>query len=302
MLDRTTGAARGAIGDRAGRTDRARAYVCERRGAFQPVAAAAIALATAWPRDVFTPPLPRRGSRTIFRRCRFRPDFSTTCAAASRWRRSSGGRSPGTAQEQPRPRRLLGALPVPSGKIRRRSMSMTPRATTTASAATPRATRSPSCARPRTSASWRRWSGSPREAGMPMPERDPAAAARAAARTGWPRRWRPRSSSTACSSTPPAPPRRAPISTAAASTPAARDRFELGFAPDGRTALLDHLTGKGFAREKLVEAGLVGAARRRRQPLRPLPRPHHLPDPRRPRPRHRLRRPRASPPARSRST
>ena len=56
------------------------------------------------------------------------------------------------------------------------------------------------------------------DAGMAMPERDPAAAARASARIrASPRRWRRRSSSTACSSRPPAPPRRAPISTAAAS-------------------------------------------------------------------------------------
>ena len=40
--------------------------------------------------------------------------------------------------------------------------------------------------------------------------------------------------------------------------PATRERFELGFAPDARTALLDHLTGKGFTRERLVEAGLIG--------------------------------------------
>ena len=43
--------------------------------------------------------------------------------------------------------------------------------------------------------------------------------------------------------------------------PATRDRFEIGFAPDGRTALLDHLTDKGFARDRLVEAGLVGVPR-----------------------------------------
>src|SRR5690606_5057373 len=39
---------------------------------------------------------------------------------------------------------------------------------------------------------------------------------------------------------------------------ATRDRFELGYAPDGRTALLDHLTGKGFPRDRLAEAGLIG--------------------------------------------
>ena len=38
-------------------------------------------------------------------------------------------------------------------------------------------------------------------------------------------------------------------------------RFDIGFAPDNRTALLEHLTGKGFPLEKLVEAGLVGLPR-----------------------------------------
>ena len=42
---------------------------------------------------------------------------------------------------------------------------------------------------------------------------------------------------------------------------ATQERFELGYAPDSRTALLEHLTGKGFAKEKLVEAGLVGLPR-----------------------------------------
>ena len=64
-----------------------------------------------------------------------------------------------------------------------------------------------------------------------------------------------------CSSAAPAPPRRAPISTAAASAPATRERFEIGFAPDSRTALLEHLTGKGFARDRLAEAGLIGLPR-----------------------------------------
>jgi DNA primase len=42
---------------------------------------------------------------------------------------------------------------------------------------------------------------------------------------------------------------------------ATRERFEIGYAPDGRTALLEHLTGQGFARDRLVEAGLVGLPR-----------------------------------------
>ena len=48
------------------------------------------------------------------------------------------------------------------------------------------------------------------DAGMEMPARDPAAAAKAAANRGSSRRWRRRSASTAPNSTAPAPPRRAP--------------------------------------------------------------------------------------------
>ncbi len=44
-------------------------------------------------------------------------------------------------------------------------------------------------------------------------------------------------------------------------TAATEARFELGYAPDSRTALTEHLKGKGFAVEKLVEAGLVGLPR-----------------------------------------
>ena len=40
--------------------------------------------------------------------------------------------------------------------------------------------------------------------------------------------------------------------------PEAIAAFEIGYAPDSRTALLEHLTAKGFPREKLVTAGLVG--------------------------------------------
>ncbi len=36
-------------------------------------------------------------------------------------------------------------------------------------------------------------------------------------------------------------------------------RFEIGFAPETRSALFEHLRGKGFAAERLIEAGLVGA-------------------------------------------
>lgn len=36
-----------------------------------------------------------------------------------------------------------------------------------------------------------------------------------------------------------------------------QDRFEIGFAPDSRTGLFQHLTGKGVASEQIVEAGLA---------------------------------------------
>jgi len=38
---------------------------------------------------------------------------------------------------------------------------------------------------------------------------------------------------------------------------AARDRFELGFAPDGWQALWDHLKGKGIADDLIIDAGLA---------------------------------------------
>ena len=124
------------------------------------------------------------GAAPIFPQCRSRPDLSRSFAAASRWRRSSGARSPGTRASATPPAATTGRPARSIRKSPRRSTSMRPRATTTASAATPRATPSASCARPRTSASWRPSSASPREAGMAMPARDPAAAARAAANQG----------------------------------------------------------------------------------------------------------------------
>jgi DNA primase len=41
-------------------------------------------------------------------------------------------------------------------------------------------------------------------------------------------------------------------------SPATIERFEIGFAPDTRTALLDHLSEKGFAIARILEAGLAG--------------------------------------------
>ena len=99
------------------------------------------------------------------------------------------------------------------------------------------------------------------EAGLPVPARDPAAAARATANQGlveameaavqFYRLQLATGRATAA---------RAYLDRRGLSV-ATRERFELGFAPSGRTALLEHLAGKGFARETLVEAGLVGLPR-----------------------------------------
>ncbi|HLS59386.1 MAG TPA: CHC2 zinc finger domain-containing protein, partial [Paracoccaceae bacterium] len=40
-------------------------------------------------------------------------------------------------------------------------------------------------------------------------------------------------------------------------TPAMRERFEIGWAPDGRDILARHLADKGFRPEELAEAGLI---------------------------------------------
>jgi DNA primase len=96
-----------------------------------------------------------------------------------------------------------------------------------------------------------------REAGMALPERDPAAAARAAANQGLAeamemavRFYRTQLAGARASAA------RAYLDRRGMSQ-ALRERFEIGFAPDGRTALLDQLTGKGFPRERLAEAGLI---------------------------------------------
>jgi DNA primase len=96
------------------------------------------------------------------------------------------------------------------------------------------------------------------EAGMEMPVRDAAAAARAVANQGLVEAME-------------AAVRfyRAQLNGARAGearaylqrrglTPAALERFEIGYAPEARTDLLAHLEAKGFARERLAEAGLVG--------------------------------------------
>ncbi len=97
-----------------------------------------------------------------------------------------------------------------------------------------------------------------REAGMPMPDRDPAAAARAEAAKGLAEAmeaavqfYRMQLNSARAAEA------RAYLDRRDLSA-VTRERFEIGFAPDGRTALLEHLTSKGFTRDKLAEAGLIG--------------------------------------------
>ena len=69
------------------------------------------------------------------------------------------------------------------------------------------------------------------------------------------------------------------------------ERFRLGYAPPGRTALKDYLVAKGAQPAELVEAGPADRAGGRRRALRPLPRADHLPDHRRARADGLLRRP-----------
>ncbi len=96
------------------------------------------------------------------------------------------------------------------------------------------------------------------EAGMALPERDPAAAARTEANRGLVEAMEAAVKFY-----------RAQLSGGRAAeargyldrrgvTAETRERFEIGFAPDARTALLEHLTAKGFTRDRLAEAGLVG--------------------------------------------
>lgn len=95
-------------------------------------------------------------------------------------------------------------------------------------------------------------------AGLPMPARDPAAAARASAELGLVEAMEAAVQFYRLQlNTSRAAEARAYLDRRGLSA-ATRDRFEIGFAPDSRTALIEHLTGKGFAQGKLIEAGLVG--------------------------------------------
>jgi len=97
-----------------------------------------------------------------------------------------------------------------------------------------------------------------REAGMAVPARDPEAAARDAARAGLAeameaavRFYRTQLTGARAAEARDYLDRRGVGA-------AARERFELGYAPDGRTVLQEHLAAKGFAPETLAEAGLTG--------------------------------------------
>ena len=96
-----------------------------------------------------------------------------------------------------------------------------------------------------------------REAGLPMPERDPASAARAAVATGLAevmeravRYYRAQLSGAQAAEA------RAYLDRRGV-RPETRARFELGFAGGDRRALFTHLSGQGVAPELLVEAGLA---------------------------------------------
>jgi len=96
------------------------------------------------------------------------------------------------------------------------------------------------------------------EAGMEMPARDPAAAARAAANQGLVeameaavRFYRGQINGARAAAA------RAYLQ-GRGLTAAALERFEIGYAPDARTDLIGHLAAKGFSRDIMAEAGLAG--------------------------------------------
>lgn len=96
------------------------------------------------------------------------------------------------------------------------------------------------------------------EAGMQMPAADPVAAARAAANTGLfeameaaVRFYRAQLTGARAVEA------RAYLERRGLG-PDAVERFEIGYAPDGRTVLIEHLQAKGFDLSRIVEAGLAG--------------------------------------------
>ena len=95
-------------------------------------------------------------------------------------------------------------------------------------------------------------------AGMPVPARDPAAAARSVAQTGLVEAMEAAVQFYRLQlKTGRATEARAYLDRRGLAA-ATSERFEIGYAPDSRTALIEHLAGKGFATERLIEAGLVG--------------------------------------------
>ena len=172
---------------------------------------------------------------------------------------------------------------------------MTARAITTASAATRRAMRSPSSRSRRISASWRRSRSWPRKLAMQMPARDPQAADRADRRTLLAQvmdeavkfyRLQLKTNAGTAARTYLVP-----------ETPS--QRTSLG--PLGHRLVPRQCSGRCGPPEGQRHRGRPDdRLRRRRQvrhgpPLRPLPRPDHLPDPRRARSRHLSRRPQPRP-------
>ncbi|MBB5224015.1 DNA primase [Amaricoccus macauensis] len=96
------------------------------------------------------------------------------------------------------------------------------------------------------------------DAGMQMPAADPVAAARAAANTGLVeameaavRFYRAQLTGSRAAAA------RAYLERRGLGAETI-ESFEIGYAPDGRTVLIEHLTAKGFDLAKLVEAGLAG--------------------------------------------
>ncbi len=105
------------------------------------------------------------------------------------------------------------------------------------------------------------------EAGMPMPERDPQAQQKADRRTlltdvmeAAVRFFRLQLQTGAASSA------RSYLIEKRGLSPAALERWEIGFAPDGWQGLWDHLTGKGIAPELILECGLAKPSDKGRQP------------------------------------
>ena len=107
-----------------------------------------------------------------------------------------------------------------------------------------------------------------------------------------------RASTTSWSSPPPSSrprssagsaPRRGTISPGGRSGARRQQRFRIGYAPPDRFALRDHLAGKGVPVDMMVEAGLLVTGDDVAGPVRPLPRPGHVPDRRPARPGDRLR-------------